>query len=291
MPNLKIKEILSTISPKMTTYLMWFYNFRKPLDLKNPKDINEKLQFLKLRTYYDNPTVTQCVDKWRVRKYLEDKGFAYILPGLYMGGITDPAELKAQWDCLPESFVVKCNHGCGYNILVKDKSLCDPDAVVAQLGKWMKEDYWKFYCEPQYRNVKKCILVEEYLADGIDTYKFYCFNGEPKVLYVSENGPNGEKDLYLDYYDMEWNCLDISLDGHLHSPTERPRPKNFEEMVDLSRKLSCEFPFVRVDLYSVGDRVYFSELTFIPTGGNMKLKPASYIEQWGEWLDLQGLAN
>lgn len=221
------------------------------------------------QAYYNNPVVTQCVDKYRVRAYLEERGFANILPKLIIGGITDPEEIRIHWKDFPDSFVIKCNHGCGYNILVRDKSKVNVDKVVKQIAEWIKEDYWKYYCEPQYKNVKKCILVEQYLADDIQTYKFYCFNGNPKVLYVSENGPNGEKDLYLDYYDMEWNHLDLTLGDHLHAEKLTEKPKNLEEMVELARKLSEDFPFVRVDLYDVDGSVYFSELTFIPSISNL----------------------
>lgn len=217
---------------------------------------------------------------------MEEKGFSDILPGLIAGGMTDVNKIAELWDTLPESFVIKCNHGCGYNILVKEKGEMDANKVVKQLDKWMKEDYWKQYCEPQYKDVEKCMLIEQYLADDIKTYKFYCFNGEPRVLYVSENGPNGEKDLYLDYFDMEWNWLPITLFGHEHDKKEIKKPSSFEQMKELAQRLSADFPFVRVDLYDVNGRIYFSELTFIPTGGNMKLTPASVIDEWGEKLKL-----
>lgn len=167
-----------------------------------------------------------------------------------------------------------------------DKQTTDLDCVVKQLNTWMKEDYWKVYCEPQYKFVKKQFFVEEYLADDIRTYKFYCFNGEPHVVYISSNGENGEKDLYLDYYDMDWNWLSISSDTHVHSPIKEEKPKNFDKMVELCRTLSAEFPFVRVDLYNVNGEIYFSELTFIPTGGMMKLKPENVISEWGELLHI-----
>ena len=150
----------------------------------------------------------------------------------------------------------------------------------------MREDFWKIYCEPQYKDIERRIIVEEYLGNDIQTYKFYCFNGKPMVLYISSNGENGEKDLYLDYYDMEWNWLPISLEGHEHAKAKTMKPKNFEKMIDVAENLSLDFPFVRVDLYNLDGRIYFSELTFIPTGGNMKLSPKSVLEEWGSWLQL-----
>lgn len=282
----KIKMLLSTISPKVTTYLRYFCSFKRFPNLRNPKDLNEKLQYLKLKTYYDNSIITQCVDKYRVRKYLEEKKMNRILPGLIEGGITKPERIHEIWENLPESFVIKCNHGCGYNILVPNKKEVCIDDIVNQLSAWMQEDYWKIYCEPQYKNVQKCILIEEYLGDDIQTYKFYCFNGEPRILYVSANGANGEKDLYLDYYDMSWKHLDITLKGHLHAPILSDKPENFNEMIKIAGELAKDFPFVRVDLYDVEGKIYFSELTFIPTGGNMELQPKDVLIQWGEWLTL-----
>lgn len=284
--NVKIKKVLSTISPNFTTRLMFLYNFKKPLNLRNPKDINEKLQYLKLKTYYNNPIITQCVDKSQVRNYLEKKGMSDLSAELYAGPFENAEDILSVWDKLPQKFVIKCNHGCGYNILVTEKDVEDKNRIVGQLKVWLKEDFWKVYCEPQYRFVPKRVIIEEYLADDIKTYKFYCFNGVPKISYISSNGENGEKDLYLDYFDMDWVHQDISLDGHQHSKNDIPKPLNFDGMVKIAEQLSADFPFVRVDLYNVDGKIYFSELTFIPTGGNMKLKPKSILDEWGSWLKL-----
>lgn len=283
--NKKIKGVLCWISPKLATQVMYFYNFRKLLNLRHPQDINEKMQYLKLYTYYENPMITQCVDKFQVRKYLTKKGYECLLPKIF-GEYLCGEEFQKNWSIFPNQFVAKCNHGCGYNILITDKEKSNLEEVAGQLDIWLQEDYWKVYCEPQYKDVEKRILVEEYLGDDIQTYKFYCFNGNPKVLYVSANGEDGKADLYLDYYDMEWNWLPISLEGHEHAKVRALKPKNFEKMVEVAAGLSSEFPFVRVDLYNVDGRIYFSELTFIPTGGNMKLEPKSVLKEWGSWLQL-----
>lgn len=284
--NKNLKIILSTISPKFTTYISYYCNFHEFLNLKNPYGINQKLQYLKLKTYYNNPVITQCVDKYRVRDYIKKIGFEKILPNLI--GVYDSAyDVKNVWDKLPNQFVIKCNHGCGYNILVDNKMSVDIDDIINKLNKWMKEDYWKIYCEPQYKFVKKKIIIESYLGDDIQTYKFYCFNGVPKISYVSSNGENGEKDLYLDYYDIDWNWLPITLGSHLHSKEKIKKPINYEKMVELAKKLSNEFPFVRVDLYNIDGTIYFSELTFIPTGGMMKLNPKEVIYEWGDLLELK----
>lgn len=281
----RIKMLLTTISPRLMTRIMYFYNFHRILNIKKPENINEKLQYLKLVIYYENPLITRCIDKYQVRSYIEEKGLSSLLPKFIDVG-TSVETLRNNWHLYPEKFVVKCNHGCGYNILVSDKKSFDVNNVADTIQKWLYEDYWKIYCETQYKDIEKRFLVEEYLDDDIKTYKFYCFNGNPKVCYISTNGENGEKDLYLDYFDMEWNWLPITLEGHKHSAKKSDKPVSFEKMKDLATKLSDDFPFVRVDLYEVDGKVYFSELTFIPTGGNMKLTPKSVLDEWGDMLEL-----
>ena len=157
-----------------------------------------------------------------------------------------------------------------------------------KLNKWIKEDFWKFYCEPQYKNVSHRIFIEEYLGDDIHTYKFYCFNGDPKIIYVSSNGDDIEhdKDKYIDYFDTKWNWIPICLHPHLNFAEHPERPKNLDRMIEIAKDLSRDFPFIRVDLYNLDGVIKFSELTFIPTGGNMKLEPEDTIDKWGEWLSL-----
>lgn len=266
---------------KAVKYVYWMAFGRYP-NLDNPKSINEKLQVLKLKDYYNNPVITQCVDKLEVKNYLHDRGYGHICAKTY-GSYDNPDEIN--WEILPNQFVIKCNHGCGYNILVKDKGKIDILEISKMLRGWMKEDFWKTFAEYQYMFVPKKILIEEYLGDRIKAYKFLCFHGEPKVMYVSQDDENGNK--YLDYYDTKWNHLDIHLVGHPWNPSRETKPPMLNAMLDISRELSKEFPFVRVDLYSIGEQIYFSEFTFLPTGGYMPLQPEEIAIKWGEWLHLE----
>lgn len=277
----KIKEILSTISPELTTKLMFLYNFHRKLDLQNPVDFNEKIQYLKLKEYTGNPVVTRCVDKYQVRGYLEERGYADLLPELLGGPYVDPEEIRKDWDSFPDQFAVKCNHGSGSNIIVQNKADLDLDRVVDQLKKWIKQDYWKKYCEPQYRDVPKRVIVEQFLGPALPSFKFYCFNGVPQfVLYADYRDEN-----CYTYFDMDFRVLPISKAGHCKSENVE-KPKAFAEMVEISRDLSKDFPFVRVDFYNVNDKPYFSELTFVPQGGIIKLDPPSVIADWGNMLKL-----
>lgn len=279
----QIKSLINSVSPVLLTRILFYKNFKKILDLRNPKDINEKIQRLKFYEYNNNQLITKCIDKYLVRQYLSEKDLDNLCPELY--GVYEKAE-DINWEDLPNEFVVKCNHGSGMNILCFDKKSSNISNYIDKLNKWMKTDYWKIYGELQYKYIKKRIIIEELLDKDILTYKFYCFNGKVKVSYVSLNGENGEKEKYLDFFDKDWNRLDITLGKHEHYPGKIKKPYNYQKMIEIAEKLAQEFIFVRVDLYNVSGKIYFSELTFIPTGGMMKLVPESTIDKWGEWLKL-----
>ena len=272
-------------NPKLSTKLLYNKNFGVRLRLDEPHNLNEKLQKLKLFNYYNNPSITNCVDKYAVRKELSLKGMEHILPKLY--GVYDDAS-QIDFEKLPDSFVIKCNHGCGYNVICKDKTKLNIQETKDLLNAWMMKDYWKDACEYQYRFIKKKIVVEEFLnglnGDDVITYKFYCFNGKPKVVYVSFMGEDGEQDKYIDYFDMDFNHLNIALKGHGNYPGKVKKSARFEEMREVAGKLAAPFPFVRIDLYEAENGIYFSEFTFIPTGGLMAFEPMSVLDEWGEWL-------
>lgn len=275
-----VKRVLTFISPKLGTSLNYKYSTGQWLDWNNPQDINAKINILKVTEYYNNPVVTKCIDKYLIREYLKEKGLEELCPKLY--GVYEKAD-EIDWNDLPNQFAVKCNHACGTNIIVDDKSKLDFEAAKKQLDKWMKMDYWR-EGEIQYKYIKKKIIIEEYLGAGeeLKTYKFFCFNGEPKVLYISL-----DEDRFIDYYDMDFNKLPYSLPEHEHYPKTISKPENFDKMIEISKKLSNDFPFVRVDLYDSNGKIYISELTFVPTGGFMKIDPPNTLVEWGNWLKLK----
>lgn len=193
------------------------------------------------------------------------------------------------WDKLPKQFVIKCNHASGYNIICADKSKLDIEECKKKLTAWMKDRYGMVSGEYIYTKIKRRIVIEEYLGEDIDAIKFFCFNGVPKMEYLGKDDQkNGIKDKYFDMFDENWNRLDWNYgnpEHHKHQPGEIPKPQKFEEMKEMAKMLSRDFPFVRVDLYSVNDKIYFSELTFFPTAGIMVLEKA-HLEKMGSWLKL-----
>lgn len=255
-------------------------NWRK-INWDNPQNINDKLQILKLGEYYNNPVITECCDKVRVKDYVERKHIPCKCAKTY--AVYSKAE-DIEWDKLPNRFVIKCNHGCGYNILCESKEQLDKKKTIKQLKKWLKEDFWTKTAEPQYKFIEKKILIEEYLGKDVEAYKFYCFHGIPRVMYISSKGEDGEQDKYLDFYDMDLNWLDITLSGHEYKKGKAAKPAIWEELKETAMRFAEDFPFVRVDLYDIKGEVYLSELTFVPTGGYMDLKPERVLNEWGSWL-------
>ena len=232
------------------------------LNLENPQTLNEKMQWYKLNYCVKNPLVPLCADKYRIREYLEKKGLMeYAIPLI---GFWENAE-DIPWEDLPNQFAIKCNHGCAYNIICKDKSKFDTKAAAAKLNRWVKEDFGKFNAEPHYDQIKKGIVCEKYLGDGKEDflvdYKFYCFNGQPAfVLICYDRTMNRHNEIC---YDLDWKPYNI-----LKNPADPvERPSCFEEMIRVSRVASEDFPFVRVDFYVYHDRPIIGELTFVSDGG------------------------
>lgn len=235
---------------------------RQKLNIQEPKTFNEKIQWYKLYYCPYSKDVVTCSDKYRIRDYLLKKGLIqYAIP--LIGVWKSAAEIV--WDELPERFVLKCNHGCAYNIICPNKSEVDKNKVLKQLDKWMHEDFGKFNAEIHYSLIKPLIVGEEYLGDGSSSflidYKLHCFNGKAKFVLICSDR-EGNKSNY-DYYDLEWKRLDYSMTDLKPFPC----PKSFDEMIYVAEKIAEDFPFVRVDFYEINGKPVLGELTFVPAGG------------------------
>lgn len=253
------------IPDKPYLQLMYWLNMGKKLDLKNPKTFNEKLQWLKL--YNHNPAYTVMVDKVKAKEYVAKLiGEEHIIPTL--GVWDDPDDID--FDALPNQFVLKCNHNSGTGMCIcRDKSKLDIEKVKAELRKGLKENYFMRWREWPYKNVPRKILAEKFMVDTeqnketitkgkleeLNDYKIFCFNGEPKVLFVASDRANK---VCFDYYDMDLKHLDLKQGGDNYHG-EVKLPKHFEEMKELAAKISQGIPHVRTDFYEINDEVYFGE--------------------------------
>lgn len=251
--------------------LKYRYKCHKRLDLHNPKDINEKINWLKF--YGDTSRWAELADKYKVREYVEQMGYKDNLVQLY--GKWDSPE-QIEWDLLPNRFVLKANNGCGDIIICKDKNFLNKNRVIDHFRKTFERPYGIESGEPHYALIEPCIIAEELLdhenqtidSNSLVDYKIYCFNGEPSYVFVVANRNSRKIDIAL--YDSNWQNLYNQLVPSRHySPlgVNIPKPESFEKMIEMAKTLSQSFPIVRVDLYEVNGAVYFGEMTFSPLGG------------------------
>lgn len=239
----------------------------KLLNLKNPQSLAEKVSYIELHA--QSPLAPSCTDKYAVRQYIADKGLADILVPVYGEAYTDFEEIN--FDTLPDAFAIKATHGCKMNYLVPDKSRLDKESCRKEIQQWMNTTYGTYSMEPHYAQIPHRFYIEKYLsnADALVDYKFHCLNGEPQfVLVCSDRKSNGGKAMQatLDLFDMDWKPIYEVVASGAEKPGNgtMKKPEHFHEMVDIARKLSSDFSFVRVDLYELDGAVYFGELTFTP---------------------------
>lgn len=265
------KRVLTRISPKLNTRVIYFIKFKRRIRLNNPQTLDEKIQWLKFNTYYKNPLVTQCADKYSVRDYVKSCGCEEILNALY--GVYNNVD-EIPWDTLPNQFVIKWNFGCGENIIVFDKKSLDFDSTKKKLSNWYKtkDTFYLTYSEMQYKGIVPRLVCERLIEteDGhlpID-YKLYCFNGKAHcVLVCTGRDVTGHGTSYY-FFDRNWNLLRYNKAGK-NAPADFsiPKPQGVELLFKYADILSQPFPFVRADFYLEKGHVIFGELTFTPCGG------------------------
>ena len=259
---------------------------RIDLDLYNAQTFNEKIQWLKL--YDSTPIKTRLADKYLVRDWVKEKiGEEYLIPLL---GVYDKFE-DINFNKLPNQFVIKCNHGSGWNIIVKDKTQLDLTEAKNKLNGWMNENFaFKAGYELHYRDIKPKIVIEKYI-DEIGTalydYRFFCFNGKVEQIWldVYSGTPNHKRKIY----DRNWQELNIIVKWP-RLETVVPKPHNLKEMINLAETMSKGFALVRVDFYDVNDKIYFGEMTFTSMSGTGIFEPAVEDLKLGKKIKLPKLA-
>ena len=282
---LKFDELnLTRLNDEKFLKLKYKKIFNKELNLENPKTFNEKLQWLKL---YDRKKIyTTMVDKYEVKKYVSDKiNNDYIIPTI---GKWNKFE-EINFDKLPEQFVLKCTHDSGSVIICKSKEKFNKNEAKVKINKALKKNYYYNSREWPYKNVKPRIIAEPYLENekgkGLIDYKFFCFNGIPKFLYVSE-GLENHKTASISFLDMNFQRTDFKRKDYKEYEKIPEKPVNFEKMKELSKILSKGVPFLRVDFYEIKGKIFFSELTFYPCSGFLPFEPEEYDKIIGDMLIL-----
>ncbi|WP_288304944.1 ATP-grasp fold amidoligase family protein [uncultured Fusobacterium sp.] len=266
--NIKQKE--KFIEKKFKKCLGYDIDFKK-----YPITFNQKIQFRKL--YDSNSLYSICSDKYKVRKYVREKiGEEYLIP-IYL--VTERLTME-QWEQLPDSFVAKANHNSGPVQIIKDKSKTDAKRIIKELNNQLKIDYGILSMEKYYSDIPRKIIVEKYLKNDIEDYKIHCFNNGKMFIDICTRDTGETKSVL---YDIEWNNLKVTA-GNLNDRSFK-KPKNFYKMLDIAKKLSEDFDYVRVDLYNISGNIYFGELTFCENSGFGKFSDETWDYNFGQfWL-------
>ena len=276
----RILSALRFIPDKPMLRLQYRIKCGRPLNLKNPKRYTEKIQWYKL--FYRDPVMQQCADKYQVRKYVEDHGLGHILNELY-DVFETPEDIRL--DHLPEQFVLKLSNGSGTNLLCRDKSELNLPEVQQKFRDYLVQSGSSAGREWVYKSDKKVIVAEKLLEDplrpgqDLRDYKILCFNGQPEYIICVDGR-------YTDHYchvvyDPQWNKQDVVI-GQSSNSADYQKPETLEEMLEIARTLSRDFPAVRIDLYDIGGKILFGEMTYFPWSGYMHFQPDEFDFVLGE---------
>ena len=279
----KTKYTLRFLPDKLYLQVYYFSQFKKFINFKNPKTYNEKLNWLKI--YDRNPEYTKMVDKYEGKKYVASIiGEEYIIPTLGIWNKFDDINFEQ----LPNQFVLKCTHDSEGIVIVKDKKKLDNKLVKDKIEEAMKYNFFYIGREYPYKNVKPRIIAEKYMEDSkyheLRDYKFFCFNGEPKIMYVSDCSHTNNQ--HCCFYNMKYQKLNIKRKDYKEFIKPLSKPKNFNKMIELSKILSKNIPHVRVDWYEINEKLYFGELTFYTCSGFIPFENEEWDYKIGEWIKL-----
>lgn len=281
-----LREKLALMFIDDYTYVKKNYKkrFGKEIDLKKPETISEKLQWLKL--FYRNENMPVCSDKYDIRFFLQKYGYEHLLNEV-IGVYRTPEEIdKIDIAALPDKFVAKATHGSSWNLICQDKEQLNWVLWKKTFKNWLKLNLYVFGREWNYKELKPKIIIEKFIEyHPLNDYKFLCFYGEPKMVQVNSDLDNVK---YMDFYDLDWNRLGIMYKSYNQAHHFVPKPEQFDEMMKISREISGEFPFVRVDFYNYNGIIMIGELTFFPVGGLKPFVPETekYENLLGSYLTL-----
>lgn len=268
--------------------LIYYYTFlrgrRIPelLNLRNPKTWNEKINYLKIHIDRLIPDAHVYADKLRVRDYVADViSGDHLVP--LLGAWNDPAEID--WAGLPDSFVLKANHGSGFNLIVRDHGSLDIASATERMNAWLETDYSSMAGEKHYRRIPRRLLAEELVVStggDLPDYRCYCFDGAVGFISINVDRATDHRRLYVD---RDWNPMPFEIDKP-RPDWELERPAVLNQVVSIAESLAAPFFFVRVDLFEAKGSVIFSELTFIPAGGMHFVSPRRWNRKLGALIRL-----
>ena len=279
--RIKISNFLSFVPDKPYLKMVYYMKTGRHLNLDNPIGFNEKQNWLKL--YDKHPEYTKLIDKYEVRDVIKEQlGDGYMFPLLGVWNTYDEIDFTT----LPEQFVLKCTHDSQSVRIVEDKSLINHKEFRKFYNGRLKTNSFNMGREYPYKNVKPRIIAEKLMKvdGGINDYKFFCFDGKPVIMFIATERVSG--DTKFDFYDMDFNHLDIV---NIHPQSEKggiKKPECFEEMKQIAAKCSKGMKFVRIDLYEIFGKVYFGEYTFFHGGAFWPLMPEHWEKDLGDLIKI-----
>lgn len=284
----KIRYFIDRQNYKGLADYLYYLSFNKKINWKNPEDLNQWINYIAFNT--DTSIWSTLADKYRVRKYIEEKGFGDLL-----------IPLLAKWDSpndivldnLPSQFVMKLNNGSGDVVIVKDKNSTNVEELKNTFAKYLQKDFGKYSAEPHYLRIKPAVIAEQYLkpegqiikSTSLVDFKFWCFNGEVISCFVVSD--RSKESYTCALYDVKNGWKDISEGNIIYSDYRKrmncnlPRPKSLERMIEVASFLSKGFPQMRVDFYEVNNKLYFGEITMTSTCGRMNYYSDDYLTKMG----------
>ena len=284
-----ILSLLRFIPDKAMLRLQYRIKFGRALRLDSPERFTEKIQWYKLN--YRNPDMPRCSDKYLVREYVKEKGLEHILTELH--SVFDKPE-DIRLDQLPDKFVLKLSNGSGTNLICTDKAKLSEEDVIRTFRQFVFKVRANLGREWPYMKTKPVIIAEQLLEDethtnnAVNDYKIFCYDGKPEyVICISDRYSDRCNHLV---YDTQWNKIRVASEG-ARIDENAPKPENLQEMLDVAAKLSEDFPYARIDLYSLKNRIYFGEITFYPWSGYMEFEPDEFDFTLGEKFVLRKMGE
>lgn len=292
-PLIKLTEFLGNHYPELLLKIRYFLVFKHKLNLINPKGLNEKIIWAKL--FSETSDWTILADKYKVRKYVEEKGLAEFLVPLYAVWY-DIEDINI--DKLPDTFIIKANNGDGKgtNKIIKKAELIGKqyEDFINLVKDWLnRKNIGALHAEPHYKHMVPCVVVEEVLplptgSSSLTDYKIWCFNGKARYIWVCNNRNNNGNQAHVMTYDLDWNAhpeYSIFNNDYLRGEIIS-KPKNLNKMIMVAETLSKGFPELRVDLYNINGRIYFGELTFTSQGGFMNFYTPEFNQELGSYVNI-----
>lgn len=285
-------QSLCKVCPRIAIRVQYKHIMGRNVNLRKPKDLNEKINYLKFHADLDE--WARLADKYAVREYVIERGLGDILVPLY-GKYDTPQELINDWNNLPIKFVLKSNHGCGTVKIVRDKFEIDKKALKVELEQWLKTRFGLETNEFHYMRIKPCLIVEALLEDpsvsdfsqSLVDYKMWCFDGKPYcTLVVADRDPITHNYL-LDCYDANWNRIEGAMTAVHGQPPLVPKPKSYEQMLEYSHVLARGHKEVRVDLYNIDGKIFFGEMTMTSQGGYMNYFSEPFLLEMGKQFEVK----